>query len=376
MPAAIATATPAFMKVPFLDLRVTDPELRQELLDAVAEVLDHGRVLLGPEVDAFEQELAAYCGTRYAVGVGSGSIAIFYALKAAGIQPGDEVITSAMSFIGTANGISLAGATPVFVDTRQDLTMDPARIEAAITSRTKAIMPVHFTGKLCDMDAIAGIAERRGLLLIEDAAPAIGATLRGRKAGSFGVAGCLSINPMKLLNALGEAGAVLTNDETIRDHVVSLRYNGLLNREYCHFVSTNGRIDTLQAAVLRKRLPRLEGVIDKRRRIAAHYQDKLSRFMEVPRDGNQCRDVYYTFSVQTDHRDDLMSHLAKCGIETKIQHPLLMPEHPAYAERSKLASFPVAKRATQRVLCIPAHEHMNWEQVEHVAVSVQSYFDR
>ena len=364
------------MRVPFLDLRVTDPTLRKDMLDAVAAVLDHGRVLLGPEVESFEEDLAAYCGTRYAVGVGSGSIAIFYALKAAGIQPGDEVITSAMSFIGTANGIALTGAKPVFVDTRADLTIDPARVAEAITPKTKAIMPVHFTGKLCAMDELSAIAARHGLMLIEDAAPAIGASLRGHKAGSFGIAGCLSINPMKLLNALGESGAVLTNDEEVRDRVVALRYNGLINREYCHFISTNGRIDTIQAAVLRKRLPLLEDVIAKRRKIAALYQDRLSRFVETPHDSAGGRDVYYTFSVQTDARDALMKYLGDCGVETKIQHPLLMPEHPAYSESFNPADFPIAKRATQRVLCIPAHENMAWEQAEHVAACVEAFFTR
>jgi len=366
----------AAMRVPFLDLRVSDKAMRRELLDAVAAVLDHGRVLLGPEVELFEQELASYCGSRYAVGVGSGSIAIFYALKAMGIAPGDEVITSAMSFIGTANGIALTGAKPVFVDTRSDLTIDPSLVEQAISDKTKVIMPVHFTGKMCAMEELSQLAAHHGLALIEDAAPAIGASLDGRKAGTFGVAGCLSINPMKLLSALGEAGAVLTDSAEIRDRLIALRYNGLINREYCHFVSTNGRIDTVQAAMLRKRLPHLDEIIAKRRKIASYYQAQLAGLLDLPRDAEGCRDVYYTFSVQTDLRDGLMAYLDKQGIETKIQHPILMPEHPAYSTHRQTEQFPVAKRATQRVLCIPAHENMNWEQVEYVAWKIKEFFNR
>lgn len=362
------------MTVPFLDLRVTDHALRQEILDAVGAMLDHGRILLGPEVEEFERRLAEYCGTQYAVGVGSGSIAIFFALKAAGIGPGDEVITSALSFIGTANGIALTGAKPVFVDTRSDLSIDSTLVERAVTARTRAIMPVHFTGKLCAMDRLMEIARRRGLLLIEDAAPAIGATLGGRKAGSFGLAGCLSINPMKLLNGIGETGAVVTNDEAVRDKIIALRYNGLINREYCHFVSTNGRIDTVQAAVLLRRLPRLEGIIQRRRQIAAFYQKEFAHLVEVPRDAEGGRDVYYTFTIQTDFRDALMGYLAQRGIETKVQHPLLMPEHPAYADGSPAGTYPVAARATKRLLCLPAHENMTDRQVAHVAASVQAFF--
>lgn len=364
------------MQVPFLDLRVTEKALRQEMLDAIGAVLDHGRILLGPEVEAFEQQIAGYCGSRYAVGVGSGSIAIFFALKAVGVGPGDEVITSALSFIGTANGIALTGAKPVFVDTRSDLCIDPTLVARAITQRTKAIMPVHFTGKICAMHDLVAAVEKRNLMIVEDAAPAIGATFRGRKAGSFGIAGCLSINPMKLLNALGEAGIVLTNDPEVRERLISLRYNGLKNREYCHYISTNGRIDTIHAAVLLKRLQRLEAVIARRREIAGYYQSALAGLVEVPKDAEGCRDVYYTFTIQTDPRDALMEYLAEKGIETKIQHPLLMPEHPAYRDDWIKADFPVAARAIRRLLCLPAHENMSQEQVEYVIVSVRDFFAR
>jgi len=363
------------VRVPFLDLRVTDEPSRRELLAAVEKVLVHGRILLGPEVELFEERIAAYCGVKYAIGVGSGSAAIFLALKALGIGSGDEVITTSLSFIGTANGISLTGAKPVFVDIREDLTINPECIEQAISSRTKAIMPVQFTGKLCAMSKIESLARKHGLIIVEDAAPAIGATMNGRKAGSLGAAGCISLNPMKLLNACGEAGVVVTNDPVVRERVIALRYNGLVDREYGHYVSMNGRIDTLQAAILLNRLDHLESIISRRREIAAYYQSAIKDVVDVPHDADGCRDVYYTFTIQSDRRDALMAFMAERGIETKIQHPLLMPDHPAH-KMSDLSRFPVGNRAVKRVLCIPVHEKMTQEQVEYTASSIREFFKK
>jgi dTDP-4-amino-4,6-dideoxygalactose transaminase len=339
-------------------------------------VLDHGRILLGPEVDEFERRLAAYCGTKHAVGVGSGSIAIFIALRALGIGQSDEVIVPALSFVGTANGIALAGAKPVFVDVKPDLTIDPALVEDAVTPRTKAIMPVHFTGKVCAMEELAEVAAKHGLLVVEDAAPAIGATRNGRRAGSFGAAACLSINPMKLLNALGEAGAVLTDDDKVRDNVIALRYNGIVKGEHCIFISTNGRLDTVQAAILLERLKGLEGVIERRRKIATFYQDRLSGCVQVPREAPGARDVYYTFTIQCDRRDELAAHLARQGIETKVQHSLLMSQHSPYAFQNRSGRYPVAELATQRILCLPAHENMSEEQAESTAARVLEFYGR
>lgn len=362
------------MVVPFLDLRVVDPADRRRYLEAIDVVLSHGRIVIGPEVAAFEEAVAAYCGVAYAVGVASGSAALFMALKSLGIGPGDEVITTALSFVGTANGIAMTGATPVFTDIQPDLTIDSVCVERAITPRTKAIMPVHFTGKLCAMPELAAVAERHNLPIVEDAAPAIGASYRGRKAGAFGLVNCISLNPMKILNALGEAGVVLTNDAAIRDRLLALRHNGLVNGEYCHYVSGNGRIDTIQAAILLRRIERLEDIIERRRQIAAYYQAALGDRVDVPHDSDGYRDVYYTFTVAHDRRDALAAFLAKRGIEIKIQHPALMPEHPAY-RMADLSGFPVGRRAVKRLLCLPAHEKLTQEQVEYVAASVHAFFD-
>jgi len=363
------------MLVPFLDLRITDEAFRRELLAAIDKVFVHGRILLGPELEDFEAQLAEYCGTRHAIGVGSGTDALFIALRALGIGAGDEVITTCLSFVGTANGIALTGAKPVFVDIRDDLTLDIERVEKAITPRTKAIMPVHFTGKLCAMRDLLELARRRRLLVVEDAAPAIGATWMGRKAGSFSAASAISMNPMKILNACGEAGAVLTDDPTVRDRVLALRYNGVINKEYCHYISLNGRLDTIQAAILSKRLARLEGVIGKRRDIAAQYNAGFGDCVDPPAEAAGYRDVYYTYTIRTPHRDRLAAFLGERGIETKVQHPALIPEHPAF-KSTDLEAFPVGRRMTGRILCLPAHENLSAEQVAHVVSSIRGFFAR
>jgi dTDP-4-amino-4,6-dideoxygalactose transaminase len=360
------------VRVPFLDLRIADAGLRRELVAAVEQIFIHGRILQGPEQDAFEAQLADYCGTRYAVGVGSGTDALFIALRALGIGPGDEVIAPCLSFVGTANGIALAGATPVFVDVGPDLTIDVDRVARAISPRTRAIMPVHFTGKLCGIGALIDLAERHRLLIVEDAAPAIGATWRGRKAGSFSAASALSMNPMKLLNACGEAGAVLTNDPEVRDRALALRYNGVINKEFCHWTSLNGRLDTIQAAILSKRLARLEAVIERRRTIARRYHAAFANMVDLPVEADGYRDVYYTYTIQTDARDALQTYLGGRGIETKIQHEHLMPEHPAY--RADVEGFAIGRRATRRILCLPGHENLSEEQIGYVIDSVQAFF--
>jgi dTDP-4-amino-4,6-dideoxygalactose transaminase len=360
-------------RVPFLDLRV-DSEERAELMAAVEEVLSHGRIVLGPEVQALEHELAERCGRRYAVGVNSGTDALYLGLRSFGIGPGDEVITTALSWVATANAIALTGATPVFADIGQDLNVDPAGIEALVNARTKAIMPVHYTGKICDMRSIAEVAERHGLLVIEDASQAFDAAYRGRKAGSFGEIGCFSMNPMKVFAACGEAGLVVTDSEEVYDRLIALRYNGAVDRDLCMTPSHNGRLDTLQAAILLKRLPRVERLIERRRRIAARYTMKLGGVVETPLESEGQRDVYYTYTIKAHRRDELKEFLEAAGVETKIQHRYLMPEQPAYrgAPRGELAN---AHRLVKQILCLPAHEKMTIDQVDYVADRIHEFYE-
>lgn len=361
------------MKVPFLDLRVIDQEERAELLAAVDTVLCHGRIVLGPEVQELEWEVAARCGRKYAVGVGSGTDALYVALRALEIGPGDEVVTTPLSFVATANAIALTGATPIFADIGDDLNLDPSTIEQVLSPRTKAIMPVHYTGKLCQMDPILRLAEERQLLVIEDASQAFGAAYQGRTAGAFGEIGCFSMNPMKVFAACGEAGMIVTDRDEMRDRIVALRYNGLVNREFCHDVSLNGRLDTLQAAILLQRLARVDGIIARRREIAGWYHAALAGLVGVPGEAPGYRDVYYTYTIRTDRRDELKAFLESRSIETRIQHPLLMPEQPVHRGKVK-GEFPHAERLVRQVLCIPNNEKLTQPQVEYVAGSIKQFF--
>lgn len=360
-------------KVPFLDLRITDDYARQELLSAIDTVFRHGRLIMGPEVQELERQVAARCSRKYAVGVNSGTDALFLGLKSLGIGPGDEVITTALSWVATANAIALTGATPVFADIRDDLNIDPASVQRLITPGTKAIMPVHYTGKVCQMSVLMQLAEEHGLLVIEDASQAFGACHHGRKAGSFGEIACFSMNPMKVFAACGEAGMVLTDREDIYHCLIALRYNGTVNREECIAVSLNGRLDTLQAAILLKRLANVEHIIPKRREIAAWYNERLAGVVETPKEAEGEWDVYYTYTIRATHRDELKAFLEAKGIETKIQHPYLMPQQPVYRETAR-GEFPNAQRLVKQVLCIPANEKITREDVDYVAACIREFY--
>ena len=362
------------MNVPYLDLSVRDKSLKKDLLGAVDQVLSHGRVVLGPEIAEFEELISEICGRKYAVGVSSGTDALYVSLMSLGIGPGDEIITTPMSWIATVNAIVLTGATPVFVDVRIDLNIDAERIVEAITPRTKAILPVHYTGNICDMHTICSIADEYGLLVIEDAAQAFGAKNRYGIAGSFGKVACFSMNAMKVLHSYGEAGVVVTDDENIRDKMVALRYAGTVNREDCVIPSLNFRIHTLQAALLLVELKRIDNIIDQRRRIAVHYETMLSDVVVCPNVDPESEPVYYTYTIQTDNRDELREYMANNNIETKIHHPILMPYHTAYSGRFS-PDIPVAERSVRRILSIPNHENMTDDELDYVASTILQFYN-
>ncbi len=362
------------MEVRYLDLSVRDPLLKKDLLGAVENILRHGQVLLGPEVEELESKLADYCDRRFAVGVSSGTDALYLALRALGIGPGDEVITTPLSWIATVNAIVVAGATPVFVDIGTDLNINADLISSAVTPRTKAIVPVHFSGKMCDMDRICTVADEHDLSIVEDAAQAFGAHLGpGRRAGSFGRVACFSMNPMKVLHSYGEAGAVLTNDKTLRDTIVTLRYAGTVNREDCHHPCLNFRIQTIQAALLLVEFNRIDRIVQRRREIAGTYGEGLRSVVECPQEDPGSSHVYYTYTVQAENRDQLKHFLAGKGIETKIHHALLAPNHSAYKGKFRV-NIPTAERLHKRILSIPNHEKMTNAEVEYVISSIQKFY--
>ncbi len=360
------------MKVPFLDLRVTDPNEKQQLLAAVESVLDHGRMVMGSEIEAYEEAVASFCQRNYAVSVGSGTDALYLGLRALNIGRGDEVITTSLSWIATANAIALTGATPVFADIREDLNIDPESVAGLVTAKTKAILAVNYTGKVSDYDALEKIATEHNLLLIEDGSQSFGAKYKGRICGSFGTLSAISHNPMKVFAAIGEAGTILVNDRDLYDRLVSLRYNGTVNRETCMEPSLNGRMDTVQAAILLTRLQSLPDVIQKRRSNASFYDKNLQGVVTLPTERDYEEDVYYTYTIRSARRDELKAYLEACGIETKIQHQLLMPEQPAYCN-SAAGDFNNAKKIVKEVLCIPIHEKLTEAQLEYVVASIKSF---
>lgn len=361
-------------KVPFLDLRIDDDKEREQLLDAVEGVFDHGQFILGPEVAELEEMIADACNKQHGLGVGSGTTALYLAIRAVGLGPQDEVIVPALSWIATANAVSLAGAQPVFADIGDDLNLDPESVRTLVGPDTKALLPVHYTGKVCKMGDLQEIAEDHNLTVIEDASQAFAARRAGRPAGSFGDIACFSMNPMKVLPATGEAGMLLTDDESLIERAEILRYNGMIERELCQEPGINGRIDTLQAAMLLKRLPRVEAVIERRREIAERYRDALSDLVGIPREKPSEEDAYYTFTIRTGKRDNLHKHLKARGIEAKIRDPYLMPQQPAYKGSSK-GHYPNAEQLVDRLLCLPCHEKMDPEQTELVIHAVRSFFE-
>ena len=361
------------MKIPFLDLRITNENEKRELLNAIEIVFSHGRFIMGPEVQQFEEKIASLSERSFAVGVGSGTDALFLALKSLGIGVGDEVITTSLSWIATANAISLTGATPVFADIRDDLNIDPSSVEHLITSHTKAILPVHYTGKVCQIDKLLQIAHNHNLFIIEDASQAFGAKKNGHVAGSFGHIACFSMNPMKVLGACGEAGCIVLDEKKLYEKIIALRYNGTVNKETCIEPSLNGRIDTLQAAILLHRLTYVNEIINKRRTIASWYNKHLQGVLNIPIENDDEYDSYYSYTIRTSRRDELKLFLERRNIETKIQHPILMPHQPAYCNNVR-GEFSRAEKIVSQILCLPAHEKMSCNDVEYVALAINDYF--
>jgi dTDP-4-amino-4,6-dideoxygalactose transaminase len=368
------------MKVPFLDLASCHAPLRGEIRAAIEEVIDCGAFAGGPFVEDFEEDFATYCGCRHAVGVGSGTEALWLVLLALGVGPGDEVLTVPNSFMATAEAITYCGARPVFVDVdERTYTMDPAGLEAAITLRTKAIIPVHLFGQPADMDPILEIARWNGLFVIEDAAQAHGAEYKGRKAGSLGDAGCFSFYPGKNLGALGEAGAVVTDSDQLQEKVRILRDHGQIRKYHHTMVGWNARMDGIQAAVLRVKLRRLEKENELRRARAAQYNRALEGVEEIvtPFERADARHVYHIYAIRAPERNDIIRLLSETGIAAGIHYPV--PIHLQEAYRSlgyERGAFPIAEQGAEEFISLPMFPQLTSAQVIMVARSVKEALTR
>jgi dTDP-4-amino-4,6-dideoxygalactose transaminase len=359
------------VRVPFLSL--TPGEDADAVRAAVGRVIDRGWFILGPELEAFEQEFADAAGATHAVGVNTGTDAIALLLRGLGIGPGDEVITAPLSAAYTALAVMMAGARPVFVDIDPERhTIDPAQVEAAITPRTAAIMPVHLYGQAADMTAIAAIAARHGLAIVEDAAQAHLATCEGRPVGSFGAGAAFSFYPTKNLGALGDAGAITTSDAALAARLKRLR-NGGQQVTYQHDeFGVNSRLDEMQAAILRERLQRLPRWTDQRRGLAARYRAGLGGApVSVPREFDAGH-VYHLFVVRTGAREAFRAHLAAHGVQTLVHYPRALTQQPALASAAP-AACPEAERAAGEVCSLPLYPSLSIDAVDAVCAAVQSF---
>lgn len=362
--------------VPQLDLRAQYEAIKDEVDQAVARVVASGRYILGPEVEALEKEVATYCGTKYGVGVASGTDALEIALIACGIEPGDEVVTTTFSFIATADTIAKTGAIPVFVDINpQTYNIDEDKIEHKITAKTKAIMPVHLYGQPTVMDKIMDLAEEYNLKVIEDCAQAIGAEYDGRRAGSFGDAGALSFFPSKNLGCMGDGGMVVTNSKGLAEKVRLLRVHGQTAKYQSEMVGFNSRLDEIQAAILRAKLKYLDEWTRLRQEKAALYDELLKdSSVKTPYVASGVRHVFNQYTIRTSNRDKLNEWLKKKEIGTAIYYPVPFHlqkvfEYLGYKE----GSLPEAEKAAKEVLSLPIYPELTGEQIREVSKAIISF---
>ena len=363
------------------DLKAQYGSIKDEIDAAIQRVLDNGQFILGPEVKTFEEEMAVYCGTRFAVGVASGTDALHLALLACGIKPGDEVITTPFTFIATAESIVKCGAKPVFVDIdRLTYNIDPVQIEPKITSKTRAILPVHLYGQPAAMDPIIDLGSKYNLKIIEDCAQALGAEYKGKKVGSLGDAGCLSFFPAKNLGAYGDGGMVVTDDPAIAETVDMLRKHGSKTSYYNVMPGFNSRLDALQAAILRVKLKNLENWNELRRSKALLYTRLLSRIdgiepLHIDRH-NKPSYNYYTIRLRDSRldRNELRKHLESKGIQTMVYYPLSLHLQEVYKSLGyRLGDFPESEKAQKQVLSLPMYPELSEAQIEEVLGEIKEF---
>lgn len=365
------------MTIPMVDLRAELPLVEEAIRAGIDDVLRSGQFILGPHTQALERDIAALCGTRHAVACASGTDALHLALRALGVGPGDEVITTAFTFIGTAEAIAYVGATPVFVDVRADtFNIDPEAIEAAVTSRTRAILPVHLYGRMADMATLGAIAERHGLHVVEDCAQSIGAALGARACGSFGAAGCFSFYPSKNLGAFGDAGMVTTDDDSLADAMRALRNHGS-SRQYHHdVIGYNSRLDEFQAVVLRAKLVHLGAFNAARRAHAAAYTDRLRGLpLVLPDPGPEGAHVFHQYTVRTPRRDALQAALRAAGIASAIYYPVPLHRQTPFREAHARLVLPVTEALSAEVLSLPMYPRLTEALIDEVCAVIRGALD-
>ena len=374
------------MRIPLLDLSRQYREIKKEVLREVQNVCDSQHYILGKNVSALEEEMAAYCGTRYAVGVASGSDAILLSLMAVGIGPGDKVITTPFTFFATAGSISLLGAVPVFADIHPETcNIDPLSIETLLKKSSrgvKAILPVHLYGQCADMGPIKTLARKHGLKVVEDAAQSIGARYRGRRAGSLGDAGCFSFYPTKNLGCFGDGGMVTTNNLATAQRLKMLRVHGSRKRYYYDTVGTNSRLDELQAAVLRVKLKYLDAWTERRITNARRYDRLLANaglgeVVKLTRIEETNQSVYNQYVILVKYRDELREHLTSAGIGTEVYYPMPLHLQKCYASLGhRRGDFPVSEKVSRETLALPIFAELKTSEQEYVVSTIEKFYKR
>ncbi|MSN26416.1 MAG: aminotransferase class I/II-fold pyridoxal phosphate-dependent enzyme [Geobacter sp.] len=358
--------------IPMVDLKTQYHSLKSEIDKAVLDAIESCQFILGPNVTAFEQETAAYLGAPYAVSCASGTDALHLAILAAGIGPGDEVITSPFTFIATAEAICYAGATPVFVDIDpQTFNIDPALIEAAITPRTKAVIPVHLFGQPADMAPIMSVCKKHNLLLIEDCAQSFGAAINGKMTGTLGSLGCFSFFPSKNLGCYGDGGLISCATAELAEQIKILRNHGSRVRYHHSEIGYNSRLDDIQAAILRVKLKRIDDFNSGRRRVAHLYSELLKDVVSVPFEDNKGEHVYHQYTLLTDKRDIIMAKLAEQQISSAVYYPIPLHKQDVFAEACVKVCLPVAEGVASRCMSLPVYPEMTDESVRLVAKTIK-----
>lgn len=348
------------------------------IFDDIDELIKTGDYTLGKPVQEFEQKFADLVGARYAVGVNSGTDALFLSLKAIGVGAGDEVITTPNTFIATVGAIVASGARPVFVDVTDEFTIDPVLIEEAITPMTKAIMPVHYAGHPADMMEIMDIAKKHALPVVEDACQAISAAINNRCAGTFGATGCFSLHPLKNLNVWGDGGIIVTDSEEMHDRLILLRNHGLQNRDIVEIFGYNSRLDSLQAVVGNHLIKDIHKITETRIKWAKKFDQALSElgdFITIPERQSNKRYVYHLYMIMVKNRDKLLSYLIENGIEAKVHYPIPLHLQPASARLGyKEGDFPVTESQCKSIITLPVHQHLTEEQTDYIIEKIKEFY--
>lgn len=363
-------------KVPFVGYKLQYKNLEKEIDEAIKRVLTRGDLLLRSDVKEFEKSLAEFLGVKYAVSLNSGTDALIFSLKAVGIKKGDEVITVSHTFFASVEAIHHVGAEPVLIEVGEDFIMDMGKLEEAITERTKAVIPVHLNGRICDMEKLQDIAKKHNLLVIEDAAQALGAKLDNKMAGSYGQSACFSFYPAKVLGCAGDGGAVATNDEFLAEKVRLYRDHGQKTKTEIVDYGWTSRLDNLQAAILNVKFPHLPKWIERRREIANLYYQGLSGILPVklpPKSDDKHFDIYQNYVLRTERRNELFSFLKEKGVETLIKDPVPLHHHP----KLQLSHFslPLTEQLAKEVISLPMYPELTNQQIEYVIDCVKNFYE-